>query len=172
MRPTGIPLAIALAAVVATVLPSLSQDPPPRHVSASIGIFQYDLSGTGIAPMVAVRWSMPLASVLSFEAGIVGSRPELQGGGSSTFVSPEAQLQLSLPFTGVVPYMGLGLGAAFDLRGAGAASRTDMVISGAVGVRTWVGDRLGLQAEFRGRGIGADFAGSAGEYTAGVVIRR
>lgn len=141
-----------------------------RHVSVSIGLFDYDLPNSGLAPMFAIRGVTPISTVLMLEAGIVGSRPEQAAGNSSTFFAPEAQVQLGFPFSSVRPYIGLGGGAALDLRSsARGGSQTDFTISGSFGLRTWFNDRLGMQVEYRIRGIGADFEGSTTEYTAGVA---
>jgi hypothetical protein len=174
MKATQVVLVALTAASASALVPAEAhaQDPQPRHVSVSIGLFQYDLSGTGLAPMVAVRGTRPLSTVLVLEAGLTGTRPDLQAGETSTFLAPEAQVQLTLPFSAFVPYMGLGVGAALDLRSSAiGGSQTDFTISGALGLRTWVSDQLGLQFEFRGRGIGVDFAGSSAEYTAGLAWR-
>jgi hypothetical protein len=169
-------IAFGLLLVAWTALPGpahlAAQDPQPRHLTASLGLLQYDFTATGLAPMLAIRGTTPISSVMVLEAGIVGSRPQQQMGSVSTFLAPEAQLQLALPFVAFVPYMGLGLGAVMDLREAElGGSHTNMTISGSLGVRTWFGGRAGLQVEFRGRGIGLDFEDSSAEYTAGLAWR-
>jgi hypothetical protein len=167
-------LALSLLAGALSIAPAHSQEqPPPTHFSASLGLFQFDLAGTGLAPAVALRGSTPISSVIVLEGGLLAARPRQQFGQTTTFLVPEAQLQLAVPFTAVLPYMVLGFGGAFDFRGAEfGGTGSDFTVSGALGVRTWFGDRLGLQVEFRGRGIGFDFAGSSAEYTAGAIWRR
>ncbi|MDR0788525.1 MAG: hypothetical protein LBG44_11790 [Gemmatimonadota bacterium] len=149
-----------------------AQETPRPHFSANLGVFNYELADQGRSAMMAVRGSFPVSSVFSLEAGVVGSRPD-QAGQAAFFLSPEAQLQLSLPFERFVPYMGLGLGAAIDFGGDPVTRRTDynVAISGAGGVRFWLNQRIGAQAEYRDRGIGFDFAGSTSEYTLGLVWR-
>jgi hypothetical protein len=142
---------------------SAQEEPPARNASFAVGLLQYDLASNGLAPMAALRVGTPISSVLVLEGALAAGRPE-QVGISSTLIIPEAQLQLSLPFTNFRPFFGLGVGVAFDLN-APAGSNTDLTISGSLGLRTWIGDRLGIVAEYRGRGIGVDFSGTSSEYT-------
>jgi hypothetical protein len=158
----------ALCLVVGLVLSfhataSAQEEPPARNASFAVGLLQYDLVGNGLAPMLALRVGTPVSSVLVLEGALAAGRPE-QAGASSTLIIPEAQLQLSLPFTNFRPFFGLGFGVAFDLNSP-TGSSTDMTISGSLGVRTWISDRTGVVAEYRGRGIGIDFAGTSSEYT-------
>ena len=85
---------------------------------------------------------------------------------------PEGQVQLVLPFTAFSPYMGLGAGAAFDLRPEdGGGTQADLTISGSLGIKAWFGQQFGGQVEFRARGVGADFGGTSSEYTLGLIWR-
>lgn len=148
-----------------------AQDAPPRHLSASVGVFSYQLAENGVAPMLAIRGSTPVSSVLVLEAGVIATRPD-QIGRTEMFVAPEAMIQLALPFESLVPYMGLGFGGVFDFNGDdGVGSTAAMTLSGAVGVRYWLNPQLGLQGEFRGRGIGFDFDRSSSEYSLGLAYR-
>jgi hypothetical protein len=141
-----------------------------RHITASLGVFSYQLPHTGLAPMMAIRGTVPISSVLNIEAGIIGSRPKYPLGDNTTFIAPEAQLQLALPFESIIPYMGLGTGAVIHFgNGENGSSQVDMTISGSLGARVWLSDSVGIQAEFRGRGIGFDFASSSAEYSAGLA---
>jgi len=165
-------LALAFGAILGHAPVHAQETAPPPHLSAVLGIFQFDLSGTGIAPMFAIRGTTPLASVLVLEAGVLAARPGQQFGGTSTMLVPEAQVQLALPFPGVIPYMGLGAGAAFDFRGEDLGRQNFVSLSGALGMRLPLGERVGIQAEFRGRGLGFDFKGSSAEYTVGMTWLR
>jgi hypothetical protein len=170
---TLVPILLAAAVTIVGGPQSVfAQDAPPRHVSASLGVFSYNLSGTGVAPMLAVRGNMPVSSVLVLEAGIVGTRPD-QVGRTAMFLAPEVQLQLAMPFERFAPYMGLGLGAVADFGGPeeSEGASFDMAISGAVGSRFWLNERIGIQAEYRGRGIGFDFDGTSAEYSLGLAWR-
>jgi hypothetical protein len=169
-------IAVVVLAFFATVVfdsrDAGAQDMQPRHLSAMFGLFSYELADEGNAAMAAVRGSMPISSVLTLEGGIVGTRPD-QVGRAAMFLAPEAQVQLALPFERFVPYMGLGLGAAIDFGGPQDVDGTsyDVAVSGSVGSRYWLNQRIGLQAEYRNRGIGFDFAGSSSEYTLGLAWR-
>lgn len=163
--------AVLMFATVGTA-PAQEDAPPPAHVSLSVGLFQFDMQGDGWAPLAAVRAAFPLATVLTFEASILGARPG-QDLGTTNVLIPEGQFQLTLPFTNVVPYIGLGGGAAFDFRDAvDGGTKTWATFSGSVGIRTFFNDgRIGAQTEYRARGIGGDTGGSSNEYTVGVLFR-
>src|SRR5690606_24545072 len=119
-----------------------AQDAPPRHFSANLGVFSYQLAENCVAPMLAFRGNFPLSTVLVLEAGIVGTRPD-QVGRTAMFLAPEVQLQLTMPFERFAPYMGLGLGAVADFGGPADVDGAsfDMAISGALGSRYWLNER-------------------------------
>jgi hypothetical protein len=168
LAPAATLLAIALAAA-----PAAAQSPRALRpaVSVSAGVSQFDLSGTGTAPLVALRGDYPLLRALLVEAGVSVARPEQQFGGTTTFVIPEVALQLQLPRR-VAPYLGLGLGEAFDFRPERAGGlRNDVTVSGAAGVRAWLTEQVGLRGELRVRGIGTGFEGSTAEWTLGGAWR-
>ena len=164
-------LALALIAL-APAAPLTAQEAPPRHVSINTGLFQFDLSEDGYAPMLALRGASPISQVLLLELAFLAARPEQQFGQRSTFLVPEAQVQLVLPFERFVPYMGLGAGAAFDLQDSDlGGTQTDFTISGSLGAKFWLNDGMGIQGEFRARGVDVDFTGSSSEYTLGLIWR-
>jgi hypothetical protein len=166
-------IGLALASMIGAATVQAQEDAQPPHFAVVAGIFQYDLSGTGIAPMLAFRGTAPLTTVLTLEGGLLAARPGQQFGSTTTMLVPEAQVQLTLPFDRVTPYMGLGAGAAFDFRGTEFGGIENFLsISGALGIRGFLRDGLGVQAEFRGRGLGFDFTGSSAEYTIGVIWLR
>ena len=139
-------------------------------VSLSAGAFQYDLSGTGTAPMLAARAELPLSRFFFVEGGVAVARPAQQFGATTTFLAPELQLQVQAPLAGgrVAPYLGLGGGGALDLRGAAyGGNYNTYTASGAAGLRCWLSDNFGLRGELRVRGIGKTFGGSAAEWTLG-----
>ena len=151
-------------------------DAPLRRPAVSIsgGAFSYDLSGTGTAPMLAVRAELPLTRFALVEGGLTAARPDQQFGARTTFLAPEAQLQLQLPVAGgrVAPYVGAGAGAAFDLRrDRFGGTQVDLTVSGAGGLRAWLTEQVGLRAELRVRGVGRGFTGSAAEWTLGASWR-
>jgi hypothetical protein len=153
-------------------------------VSLSAGAFQYDLAGTGTSSMLAARAELPLSRIFLLEGGVVYARPTQQFGPATStscpgctttaFFVPELQLQVQAPLGGgrVAPYLGLGGGGAFDLRGATyGGSYNTYTASAATGVRTWLSDNFGLRGELRVRGIGRSFGGSAAEWTLGMAWR-
>jgi hypothetical protein len=135
-------------------------------VTVAAGAFQFDLAGTGTAPMLAVRGALPLAALLLVEVGTLIARPEQQFGRRTTFLAPEVQIQVQWPLGAAAPYLGAGGGWSVDFRG-GDGRATDLTVSAAGGVRIPVTERLGAQLELRVRGIGTGFEGSAAEWTAG-----
>lgn len=147
------------------------EEPPPRQITAASGLLQFDFARDGVTPMLAVRAGTPVSTVLLLEGSLVAARPG-QRFGTSTFLVPEAQVHLSLPFTGFTPYFGLGFGGILDLRDdADGGTRTTMTISGSLGLRAWLWERTGLVGEYRARGIGTDFEDTSAEYTIGLSYR-
>lgn len=164
-----VPAALLLAVV--TLIPDViaAQEPPPAHLSAALGLFHYEMGeDDGLAPMIALRAGTPVSSVLLLEGSVLAARPDDPA--MSTAIIPEAQVQLSLPFTAVNPYMGMGLGVS--VLDTSAGTNADLTISGALGVKVWLSDRWGMMAEFRGRGLGIDFENTSAEYTVGVSRTR
>ncbi|MEX2582403.1 MAG: outer membrane beta-barrel protein [Gemmatimonadota bacterium] len=170
MRPIrSLPAALLLVVAIGPTGQVAAQEPPPAHVSVAAGLFQYEVGeADGLAPMLALRVGSPISSVLLVEGSLVAARPD--DSALATALIPEVQVQLSLPFTGVNPYMGLGAGVAALDRGEGWS--TDLTISGALGVKMWLNDQWGVMAEFRGRGMGTDFGNTSAEYTVGVSRSR
>jgi hypothetical protein len=170
-----------LAALLAIGLPaearsqsqsrSWSASPWARRpsVTLSAGAFQYDRLGTGTAPVLAARGELPLSSLLLLEGELAAARPERRLGGPTTLVVPEAQLQAQLPAgPWVAPYIGAGIGAAFDrpARAVGATER-ELTLSAATGVRYWLSEDRALRAELRVRRVGSELGGTAAEWTLG-----
>jgi hypothetical protein len=168
--------ATLLAALLAVSVPAASRAQSVESrpsVSLNAGAFQFDLSGTGTAPMLALRGDMPLSRHFLAEGSISAARPTQQFG-ATTFIAPEAQVQAQLPLAGgrVAPYLGAGAGLAIDVRNKGyIGDRSILTVSGATGLRYWLTDQLGLRGELRVRGIGTRFEGSAAEWTLGTSWR-
>ena len=145
--------------------------PLGRSLSASVGITQFDLSGTGAAPIAALRLALPVGSLIVLEPGFSVSRPEQQFGSTTTLLIPELAIQLQVPRR-VAPYVGLGVGVAADFRPESAGGgRYGPSVSGAVGVRAAVSPHAGLLSELRVRGIGTSFGSSTAEWTIGGMWR-
>ena len=162
---------LAIGAISAATPLGAQELAPTRHVSFNTGLFQFKLDGNGLAPLLSVRGATPVNNVLLLEGSLLAARPG-QDLGTTTFLIPEFQLQLVVPFTEVKPYFGLGTGAAIDLRdSANGGAKTVITISGAIGVKAWLSGGVGIQGEYRGRGIDPEFTGSASEYTLGLIWR-
>ena len=168
---TLVPAALLAAALAAAPARGQTALAPRPAVSVAAGVSQFDLSGTGTAPVVSARVDYPLGRALIAEGGVAVARPDQQFGARTTLVVPEVGLQLQYPAR-LAPYVGVGTGAAIDFRGSeNGGTDADLTLSGAAGVRAWVTDRVGLRGELRVRGIGRNFAGSTAEWTAGAAIR-
>ena len=86
-------------------------DTPWGDLSVSALRLDYDLSGTGNAPGLAIRSTKNLSTNVSVEFGGVYAAPSQQFGSSSLFM-PEAQLRYRWNVGRFFPYVGAGLGAA------------------------------------------------------------
>jgi len=165
---------LALAALAAIFVPGRAQAQAPATslgtaIGVAFGASQYDLSGTGTVPHLAMRVTRPLASILLFEAGVGLMRYRTSGRDRASMVFPEAQLQLQAPLGRVAPYLGLGGGIAIGA--ISDAADVGPTASGAVGLRMGVTPAMALGAELRVRGTGSEFTGSTAEWTLGVAWR-
>ena len=165
---------LALAALAAIFVPGRAQAQAPATslgtaIGVAFGASQYDLSGTGTVPHLAMRVTRPLASILLFEAGVGLMRYRTSGRDRASMVFPEAQLQLQAPLGRVAPYLGLGGGIAIGA--ISDAADVGPTASGAVGLRIGVTPAMALGAELRVRGTGSEFTGSTAEWTLGVAWR-
>lgn len=161
---------LLLAVAAASASAQVARRTLPPSVSVHAGAFFFDLSGTGTAPMVAIRATRSLSRVALLEPGIVAAFPEQQFGERTTFLAPEVQLQFQWPNSRLAPYVGFGGGFVADIASEEMGGTDfDVTMSGGIGLRAALGDRLGVQADARVRGIGAGFEGAASELTAGVM---
>lgn len=168
LRPFVAVLAASVVALPARA-PAQEAEPPTASVSLLAGVFQFDLSGTGTAPVLAVRAATPVQRNVLLEGGLTLARPDEDFGGRSTWLFPEVQAQLQAPWRRVAPYVGLGGGLGVALRDGDP--EVEPTLSGSIGVRAGLGGRVGLHGEARLRGIGSGFEGSAAELAAGVMLR-
>jgi hypothetical protein len=161
-----------LAVVLALSMPAIASAQLDRTtVSANFGVMQFDLSGTGEAPMFAARLDQELGPIFLGEVGLVYARPNQQFGATTNLFIPEIQLQAQFPAR-FAPYLGIGAGMAFDFReDRFGGTQSNVSVSGAGGVRFWLTDRFGARGELRVRGIGSEFQGSAAEWTLGATLR-
>ena len=171
--PRRVVTSLAFLLSLATAEVARAQEPTRTvAVSLSYGVSQFDLSGTGDARMIALRVERMFSRRAILEGGVVVARPGQQFGDTTTLVIPEVQAQLQLAVGRVAPYLGAGMGVAFDFRDdAHGGTQTDVSISVAGGLRGWITDRVGVRAELRVRGFGWRFWGSAAEWTGGLALR-
>ena len=145
-----------------------AQDSPWR-LGASLTRMDYDLSGTGHAPALAVRAERSLWSNVSLEVGGTYAKPSQQYGGSTLFM-PEVQLHYNWTAGRVSPYAGGGIGTA--LRTAPLVNDWDPTLSVAGGAAVRLTDRLSLTGELRVRSHEWQGAGTTTELGAGLVLIR
>ena len=166
------PVTVALAALVSSAASAKAlraQDIPPPALALVVGAAQYDLSGTGTVPFVALRLDLPMSEHLYVEPGFAYMAYSLPVGDRVRHVSAEIQLQGSLSFGRWNPYLGAGAGGFFDLRKQrGGADLAQPAFSGAGGVRVELPASLGARAELRIREIDTGFTGSVAEWGVGL----
>lgn len=169
------PIIGSLPVLLSLVMTSVAGTQEPTRavaVSLSYGVSQFDLSGTGNARMLALRVERMFSRRGILEGGVVVARPGQQFGDTTTLVIPEVQAQLQLAVGRVAPYLGAGIGWAFDFRDeADGGTQNDVTASVAAGLRGWFTDRFGARAELRVRGFGTRFTGTAAEWTGGLALR-
>jgi hypothetical protein len=150
------------------------------EISAAVGAMQYDASGTGAVPMIALRGAVPLVrSWLVGEANFTFASLREQSSAIGTRAGvAEGQLQFQLPLPRVRPYLGVGAGWFHYFNNAVRRAETSPTYSAAAGLRVELSPRFGATAELRLRGwdyqrepTGSNFGSSAAEWTAGWVYR-
>jgi hypothetical protein len=160
-------IAMMVVPVLAAQVPVTGTGTP--SIAVSVGVSQFDLSGTGNALHVAARVLRPLRSAVLFEIGAGVTRLDPSGGETSYLVTPEVQLQLQYVAGRLAPYLGAGGGLALDLGDRG--SDVEPTLSAATGLRIGLTSAVAFAAELRVRGIGSKFEGAAAEWTAGLAWR-
>ena len=128
----------------------------------------YDLSGTGNAPGLAVRTTRDLSDHVVIEFRGLFARPQQQFG-SSTLVVPEAQLQYRWNVARLSPFVGAGAGAA--LVKSSFHSDWDPTIAFSAGTGVRLAEQLGLLGEVRLRGVEWRFTGTIAEWAVGLAYR-
>jgi opacity protein-like surface antigen len=128
----------------------------------------YDLSGVGSAPGLAVRLTRDLSPRVSLEVGGLFAKPDQQFGRSSLFM-PEAQIRYRWNAGRLSPYVGGGLGTA--LVKSAFHSDWDPTMSVAAGTGIRLTDRLSVTGEFRLRAHEWRATGTTTELSAGLAWR-
>ncbi len=157
-----------LALVIASVSSAQAQSPSWGDLSVSAVLIDYDLSGTGSTPGLAIRSTKNLSSNVSVEFGGVYATPTQQFGPSSLFM-PEAQLRYRWNFGRFFPYAGAGLGAARV--SSDFHTDWDPTMSFSAGSGVHLSDQLAVTGEFRLRGHEWRFVGTTAEISAGLAWR-
>ena len=146
-----------------------------RDVSISGGAMGYDASGTGTAPLIAIRTSSQIVgSWILGELNFGYATLDEQFSDVSTRVGiGEGQVQLQLPSHALRPYLGVGGGWLHYFNHAGGNRPTNpRTYSGSLGLRVAFPSRLMLRTEMRLRGwdssVNGNGTNSGMEYTAGV----
>ena len=145
-----------------------AQDGAWGNLSVSLARLDYDLSGTGHAPALAVRTTRDLTANVRLEVGGVFAKPEQQFGPSTLFM-PEAQLQYRWQAGRLAPYVGGGVGTA--LVKSDFHSDWDPTLSFAAGSAVRLTRRVDVTGEFRLRGHEWNFTGTSAEFSAGLAWR-
>jgi hypothetical protein len=154
--------------VVAGVSAAHAQSASWGELAVSAARLDYDLSGVGNAPGLAVRATRNLSSNVSLEFGGLFAKPDQQFGPSTLFM-PEAQLRYRWNTGRVSPHVGGGLGTA--LVRSPFHTDWDPTMSVAAGTSVRLTDRLSAVGELRLRGHEWRFTGTTTELAAGLAWR-
>lgn len=171
MRRAAAAVAVLLVAAIAPRAVRAQDYRLASGVSLSAGAADFDLTGSGTTPIVALRGDAELRRWLVGEFGLSALRPNERFGSRLTYVVPELQLQLQLRAGLLRPYVGVG-GGWFYAIGADRDRQSALSASAAAGARIDLTDaRFGLRGEVRARGIDREFSRRVTEVTGGVVLR-
>jgi hypothetical protein len=169
----GIRFSAFYALLLVSAIPASAQT-STREVSFAIGASQFDASGTGTAPLAAIRAAAPLVgNWMLGDISLSYASLDEQFSTINTRVGvAEGQLQAQLPATRVRPYVGLGGGWLHYFNNSGGLPATNPTVSGSVGLRVPVSSALLLRGELRLRswktGTSSGFHNNAAEWTAGM----
>jgi hypothetical protein len=142
-----------------------------RGVSLSAGVAEFDLNGSSVTPIVALRGDAELTPWLVGELGVSAIRPNERFASRLTYVVPEIQLQFQRRAGRLRPYVGAG-GGWFAAIGPDREGQGALTASAAAGLRFDFEDvRFGLRTELRVRGMDRDFDRRVREWTGGMVWR-
>lgn len=159
----------ATVGLVAAFLPVCAAAQLRPAVSLSGGARVYDAQDGGESHvMAAIRTEFPIANLIVIElAGSVADPAErIERSVGSAF---EAQVQLPIALgPTLTPYFGVG-GGVGQVYTRGVDDReSELVLTGAVGLKAMLSESLGVIADARIRGIGTEFDASHLDVTAGI----
>jgi opacity protein-like surface antigen len=143
-----------------------------RSVAVQTGLFNFDLSGTGTSPAVAVSADWAATRHILLEGAMTFAFPNQQFSDRTTLLIPEALVQYQWRLGKFSPFVAGGIGAAIDKRDEiFGGTQTHLALSTGGGVRMNLTESMGLRGDFRLRGFGSHFSGSAAELRGGVFWR-
>ena len=156
------------AVIVGLALPFAHADGQRRNVTASVGISEYDLSGTGTTGVGGLTASFPLTSFLSVDPGFgfLRYRPQLNSDHVS-YLIPEVSVRVQIPGPRVNPYLLVGGGVTTVVEGS---AETDPTLHTAIGAYLWLTRSWALRPEARVRSV-EPWVGTTGDLTFGVSRR-
>lgn len=165
------------ASILSLASATLLEAQSSPEISASVGVMQFDASGTGTAPVIALRAGVPmLGSWLLGEGSFSYASLNEQFSSAGTRIGvAEGQMQFQLPLARIRPYLGVGAGWLHYFNNA-AGRATPPTFSAAAGLRVKLSPRFTTRAELRLRGwnpssqsTGSGFGASAAEWTGGLA---
>jgi len=158
-----------LSFVLASAIPSSvsAQEAARWDFGAGPSVVQYDLSGVGTTPGLAVRAARDLSPHVVLETRALFAWPDQRFGRSTLFI-PETQLQYRWNIARFTPFVGGGGGFAMVRSAFHTDWDTTLSVAGGTGIR--LTDRVGLIGELRLRGID-NFAASTAEWSVGMTWR-
>jgi hypothetical protein len=129
---------------------SLEAQMSKPEISAAVGAMQFDASGTGTAPVIALRAAFPIVGSWLLAEGNLSyaSLDEQFSNVGSRIGVAESQLQAQLPLARVRPYLGLGAGWLHYFNNAPPRA-TSPTYSAAAGLRVGLSPRVTARAELR-----------------------
>jgi hypothetical protein len=135
------------------------------------GQMRYDRQGSGTVGFSAVRIGIPVSKQITIEPDVTVGGLGGRNGTAYPMLIPEVQVQASWKAGQIQPFVGVGVGAFFDLRGnRQGLNQASTMFSGVVGARSRISFKWSAQAEIRARAID-QFNGNTLELTAGVARR-
>jgi hypothetical protein len=168
----GVRVAV-LSLFLAFLATSVSAQTSRHEISIAAGASQFDASGTGTAPLLAIRVSGPIASSwLLGDLGLSYASLDEQFTTVNTRTGvAEGQVQAQWPANRFRPYIGIGGGWLHYFNNDGGRGATAQTASGSLGLRVAASSTLLLRGEMRLRTWNArdsGFHNSAAEFTGGV----
>jgi hypothetical protein len=171
MRRSAALVTTACAAILALPAGAAAQVPAGPVLSATAGVMQYDLAGTGSRAFAGARAQIPLTALLLVDLGAIyiNYRPHGEAEAPRSHIwFPEVQLQVVTAFGAVRPYLGAGAGVA--LESVAGERFTEATLSGAVGARLPIMDRIVGGAEVRIRAVNP-FVGTTADFGVSFGVR-